>query len=340
MKNDVYIGFHTAMAAWHAIRLKLAFGGPETWIGSDIAEPYGAVRSRRLGGSAAGIADKREAICRELGIPDSKVHILVACDEDRAQSRGIASHVVRPGNLPAGSFCNVAPGLNVSSPELTFLQMASKLDFDALLELGYMMCGTFTLSFGQGGKSVGVPPVSSVDRLSRFLDKVESVWGLHDAKRAVRFIRDRSNSPRETHTVLLLCLPPRLHGMSCPFPLLNDCIVINGATIYPDYHWPEEGVVGEYFGSQHGSLQQMLRDAQRANTQTSGNLRAFTVTNDHLSDTDALIDLGNLVRKLLGKRCRSWTPDEYAGLDDLRRRLTDPFRTQRWENLYLRGSWY
>ena len=83
----------------------------------------------------------------------------------------------------------------------------------------------------------------------------------------------------------------------------------------------------------------MLRDARRGNAVSGVMMKSFTVTNEHLNSTAALISLGDLVRKLLGRHHRAWTPEERNGIDRLRRRFVDPYRARRWERLCLQGEW-
>lgn len=339
MSRDVYIGFSTALAFWHAARLERASTRSTSWIGSKPFRPYPAMRVWRAGAAAREIIARGGSLCGELGIPESTLHVLVANKNDRTAARGFVSHVVTPSNLPVNSFCSVSPNLHVAVPELVFLQMAGILAFEDLVELGYMMCGTYSISFGRGGQSIGCPPLTTKSRLTRYLANAKAIHGLTNAVRAARFICDGSNSPRESQSALLLCLPPRLYGMACTFPELNPAVDVGGLTIHPDFYWRSKRVVGEYNGGQHAGLEQMLENACRSNALTGKELRCFTITNVHLSDTLELIRLGDLVRRLIGARKRTWTPEHRRGLDRLRRRYTDPYRTRRWERLILQGEW-
>lgn len=342
MSADVFIEHATALAIWHRARIARAVSEPDrvTWIGAERFCPYPQSRASGPSAPLGGEAGRLRAVRAELGLPSTMpLHVMVASHEARSQAVDVVSHIAEAAELPAGSFRQLSKGVLVSSPELVFLRMASMLDLEDLVELGFMACGTYSMQFSRGGDSIGCPPIMRARDLVDYLGRVKWVRGIRTARRAARLVLDGSNSPRETHCALQLGLPALLGGLGCSSPRLNRRVPVGDTAICPDFYWPEKKLVGEYNGGDHGTLESMLRDARRSNKALAADLKAFTVTKEHFSSPTAFDEIGDLVCGQLGMRRRKLTPEALARRMSLRRRFMDPSRTRKWEALFTRGVW-
>ncbi|MCL1895345.1 MAG: hypothetical protein FWG03_02225 [Clostridiales bacterium] len=124
---------------------------------------------------------------------------------------------------------NAGNGLMVSSPEFCFLQMAGQLTLAKLIELGYELCGVYSMP---NADDKNVPergfynrqPLTSIKKLKAFLDSMPGVKGRKKAMRALRYLRDGSASPMETKLAILLTLPYMLGGYGFSLPEMNKRI--------------------------------------------------------------------------------------------------------------------
>lgn len=100
--------------------------------------------------------------------------------------------------LPKGAVIK-KNGSYVSSPELTFLQLANQLDLHRLVLLGLLMCS----------HPPGKPDeaISSKRKLESFIKKISSYHGQVNAKRAIKFIENGAASLMECIVFMILALP-------------------------------------------------------------------------------------------------------------------------------------
>ena len=80
----------------------------------------------------------------------SPLHILLRNPSARRTLQPVTQHVFSV-NTPTSCFVNIGEGLMVSTPEFCFLQLAARLPLAKLIELGYELCGTYSMS------SISVP---------------------------------------------------------------------------------------------------------------------------------------------------------------------------------------
>ena len=88
---------------------------------------------------------------REIANLAFPLHVLVPDAACRSRSELATCHV-SSSTYPRGSFVRLAEGVLVSSPELCFVQMATKLPPIALVRLGFELSGTY-----------GIPTVARAD---------------------------------------------------------------------------------------------------------------------------------------------------------------------------------
>lgn len=147
------------------------------------------------------------------------------------------------GECPFGSIWEHELGVNVTSPSMTLLGLASAITFPQLLMAVYEMCGGFAVfrpseaieeamrKYWHGGSerlgfwkrvmsTKGVPtslwmrpPLLDLDELKRFASEVTGHRGARPLAEAAELMTGPCDSPFEVQTSPLLGLPRRLGGM-------------------------------------------------------------------------------------------------------------------------------
>ena len=238
--------------------------------------------------------------------------------EGRRKSRLIES-IIRPQVFLSNAFVEIS-GLKdagvscrvfVASPELCFLQAASQLSFLELIKLGYDLCAIYrfdeTAEFQHRSR---IPPLN-VARLDEFLKRATGMQGVVKARRSLKYIRDRSNSPAETKLAIMQALPFDYGGFSINGQELNKEIILSEKaasvfrkrSLYCDTLWEQEKVIAEYDSNQtHLSVAQHDRDKRRSTALMIDGYRVFTVTSNMVSSIYEMEQTFIALRKMLGKR--------------------------------------
>lgn len=184
-----------------------------------------------------------------LGIfPNNEdIHVLVSKQADRRSFRNLSCHSCDRA-FPNGSFFEITPGVAVCSPELTYVQMANRLNMPQLSLFAMMLCGIYardvnaTEEVCQSGPVPRVQrrrrlylrrPVASPQSLRMFAQEIASFPGSRRGLAALEFVLPCSLSPMESIAALCLTLPPRYGGYSFPHPFLNYPVYVDEA-ITPD----------------------------------------------------------------------------------------------------------
>lgn len=95
------------------------------------------------------------------------VDIIVEKDSDRLNGKQIRNHVWMR-QIPEHSFVVIEPSVRLSTPESTYLQMATALSLPRLASYACEIAGGYSLN--QGGRSFHArPPLTSLDPLAQFL---------------------------------------------------------------------------------------------------------------------------------------------------------------------------
>ena len=241
-----------------------------------------------------------------------RLEVLVGTTDKAMKSR---DHVCRVLKAPLiyGMFCKIAKNAYTVSPEMLFVQMATRLSFLDLIRLGMEFCGTyapcpFSNRFDER------PPVTSKKRLERFCERAKGVRGAATARKALRWIVDGSNSPAETALVLYLCLPVRLGGYGFEYPDMNPTTPLGKRASrmaeYPtmrcDLHWIEKHTVVEYDSDQeHLSSHSASNDARRRNVLGYKDITVITVRKPMLYTPRAFDDVARQLARALGRQLRS-----------------------------------
>lgn len=248
-----------------------------------------------------------------LGREDIELDLLLPDAAKRQKKSGINWHVWS-GPLRRGSFIEVSESVCVTSPEFLFLQMAAKLSFRGLVELGMELCGTYSFSSYEPGFVQRAVPISTVKSISRFLDGVKGSYGSRHAREALKWVSEGSASPAETKAFMKLTLSRYRGGFACPAPVLNYRLelparyssMIGKAYLVLDMYFPDRKVAIEYDSNMfHVGSERISSDARRRNLLEHMGIKVITLTSDQLNDPWKFEAFVRQVAKATGKRFRA-----------------------------------
>lgn len=121
---------------------------------------------------------------------------LVVCDQALKHVVKDAQVHVCQVELPNGSFYRLAGGNIVSSPELTFLQMAASSNLWELIEIGNYLCSTFSIGDEGRGYTGSRGQLMSLEQLDLFLSALPPyARGVRKARRAASEVVELTASP-------------------------------------------------------------------------------------------------------------------------------------------------
>jgi len=230
---------------------------------------------------------------------------------------------------------NIGNGFMMSSPEFCFLQMAERLTLIELIELGYELCGVYSLPLGD---ERDIPrsgffnrkQLTSTKRLHEFLSLTSGAKGHKKAMRALRYLCDGSASPMETKLTMLLCLPHMLGGYALDLPDLNKRIMLPKNLrryFYNEYYvcdlyWPGKKVVVEYDSDiHHTGSERISNDSKKRNTLASMGVMVVSITRLQVKNSKELEMAIKTVTKLMGRRLQIKSSSFYAARLELRKQL-------------------
>jgi len=204
-----------------------------------------------------------------------------------------------------------------------------------LIELGYEMCGSYSLPVAGDQKTPGRGfynrlPLSNIKKLTEFIASMPGFKGRKKAARALRFILDGSASPMETKLSILLTLPYKLGGFGLPMPELNVRIKprktdrrTTGKEFYVcDLFWPDKDVAVEYDSNLfHTGSAHITDDSKKRNALKAMGIGVITVTTQQIYDNSEFEMAARTIAKDLDKRLVYKNPGFAAAHDELRRLL-------------------
>ena len=187
------------------------------------------------------------------------LHVAALSAHHAPRSRGITGHksTVTPATVD---------GLRVASPIDAGVQCASILPLDDLVVMG-------------DGLLKRHSPTATIDKLKEHVDSLRGVRGLTLLRSALREMRPRTDSPRETVLRLLIV------RAGFPEPEVNGRIHNeHGALIaHGDLVFRRQKVVLEYDGGGYREKRQYFRDIYRLDDLMEEHWRVIRVDNDLLS---------------------------------------------------------
>lgn len=281
---NIFISHQSALAVLRAVRLGTV--SDKTFQAIGLVEKFFNAPSHYHAASSV-LPKAKEKVTREHADYAEKVftsflgeekgsdvlHLLVYPYENRFRSKNICCHALK---LPDRSFIKLGDGVFLSTPEALFLQMASQCSFWELIELGYELCGIYSVDTHEVATSnkgfVSCSSATKVKHLEFYLDRCKNIPGYRKAKSALRFIVDNSASPMESAVAMMLFVSQHHGGYGLPLAQMNYRIDIpTHLKTYAkyricDFYWPEYKVALEYDSSAfHKSNQQKISDSIRRN---------------------------------------------------------------------------
>ena len=264
------------------------------------------------------------------------LHVMVGKDDARRTRKTMKVHMFT-GQTPEGCFVRIDDGIIVSSPEFCFLQMANLLPLAGLIELGYELCGTYSIP---AAGDPNVPergfhirrPLTSAKRLAAFLDRMPGAKGHQNAVKAAHHILEGSASPMETKLSIILTLPYRLGGFGFPSPELNRRVVPSKTdkrfsskeSYVLDLFWPSHGFAVEYDSAIfHTGQKQIANDLKKKNALAMMDITVVSVTKQQLYGLGEFRKTAGAIAKCLGKRLKCDKPGFADAHSGLRRLLLD-----------------
>lgn len=226
-----------------------------------------------------------------------------------------------PGSITfAGSISGDEDELSVfvSTPELCLVQMGCFAERHELAELAIELCGDYALRpDGMGGTHIiKRPHATTADSLRAYIARAADVHGVKRARFAAECVVDSSRSPRESQIALEMTLSYRLGGYGLPRPKLNEKITLEGAArraagvreIYPDFYWPNAGLVLEYDSDAfHSDSAKRERDIRKRNAYEMLGLHALSLTHRQFTDQLQFACIMEEVGRMLGYKTHALT---------------------------------
>jgi hypothetical protein len=189
--------------------------------------------------------------------------------------------------LPAGAIVS-RNGEMVSSPELMFLEFASELSIHRLILLGLQLCSH------KHGKSYEA--ITTKEKLEKFLANTAGHRGHRKAMRAVKYVKNGSESIMESLMYMILTLPYALGGYGLDDAELNYRIEINSDVgkllkkncCYTDLYYRKAKIAVEYDSfAFHKSPMEQGRDNIRADALAAQGIQVVKMNTIQLYDRDA-----------------------------------------------------
>lgn len=207
-----------------------------------------------------------------LGLPArqfDRVHVCVSGPNARLKSR-YAANTIYHASIPAASFIAVNADISISCPELLFVEMAPTMSRAEHLLLGFELCGSFSRSAQDpigGDAAMGVPPATSCEAISRYLDAAHLLAGTKAARKTLRMLADNAWSPAESVLAAMISLPLEAYGYGLGRCTLNPRIetprhlapAAGKASRVPDVMIGDTSVGINYDGGGHLDLDAIAR---------------------------------------------------------------------------------
>ncbi len=201
-------------------------------------------------------------------------------------------------------------GTMVASPELVFLQFASKLDIHRLILLGLQLC-----SHPPGKPSKAITTKQKIDV---FLTKTHGHRGHRKALRALKYIKNGSASVMESIAYMILTLPYTLGGYELDGAVFNHEIKLKEEVAkrfgqkrcFIDLYYKSVKLAIEYESfAFHSSPSEQGKDVIRAAILERQGVHVMHFNTIQLYDKDACMDFAFNLASRIGKRIQIRTKE-------------------------------
>lgn len=207
---------------------------------------------------------------------NKKIDILVTNKNKVYKDKLFQRHVSK-NKLIKKSLLMITKNISVTSPELTIVQLASKLNYYELALLVLEFCGNYSIANDTAAGFINdIMPITSVERIHEFVEQYSKdfcpIKGLKNLKEILAFASDYSNSPMESRLFIKLCGPKSKGLYGCKGLELNKRVSVSDSaskiagqkTIIPDISNKLKRVAIEYDSAQfHENTEQGQRDKRR-----------------------------------------------------------------------------
>lgn len=280
-------------------------------------EPLDVARQQEVLDLATGARDRLDIdYLRGIGIiPDpadeddqasepEPIHLLTRQRVVASRRPGIIAHRCDVA-LPPGSLLHADTDIFVCSPELTFVQIAASSNEAAALKIGYELMGLYTLRTDGQQETVPAEQAMTAQSLTNYLAQLPPTRGRRKAARLLRFLCERSRSPLETDTALMLHLPHIRGGFNTELPLLNHRIELteqaqsacSRPSIECDLYFPKAHVDVECNSAYHNSEHQRRLDDERATALAAMGILVIPVSIPQIEDLDKLEAVARIITR-------------------------------------------
>lgn len=299
------------------------------------------VRAPLVPESSPGVATERELAVYYGHLPEiqgvrlhqesnGKVDLLIRDVNSAFAKEYVTLHVCQ-SMMSLSSLLPIGADLKgfITSPEFTYLQIASKLDFIGTILAGSALCSDYFLNQdGHGGVSQRQNgPLTNRAAIAKFLATQGRKRGIIPAKRALQHIVEKARSPREASFALLLCLPYNLGGFNLGAVELNRPIELENRygeriTRIPDLtiqlkdkRQKRAMVLLDYDpATTHSGDQKITRDLDRENELVTGvQCPHFSVSGEMLKSFESVQGLVRQIRESTGITARDTTMSDLEG---------------------------
>lgn len=235
--------------------------------------------------------------------------MLVSSQSSRSKSTKTVTHVC--ANNAVATIALAKPrGIFIPNLGFLFVQLAQCAPFLTLIEIGYELCGSYTI-LPDESTFVQCEPAANRNHLAKEIRALRGMRGREIATRALRFVADNSASPMETKLTMFLCLKRTMGGYGLPFPKLNFPIEPTSAArkaahkqrYVLDLYWPKRKIDVEYDSdSYHASSEGIASDAQRRNALQLMGVTVITVTRGQLYNAASFDRTARTIATSIGVR--------------------------------------
>ncbi len=199
----------------------------------------------------------------------------------------------------------------VACPELCFLQAAHILPLHLAVKIGNMLCAMYIRDDEEVMGQRNIQPLTSKKKIEQYLNKVEKVAGLKNARRALKYVSDKCNSPMEVNIAVIGKLPISAGGyaledfkMNGEAKLKKEAKELLGRKVCMcDMLWEEEKVIVEYESNlTHLDKEQHEYDKRRSTAIINAGYKIINITARDVGVLSRTDEIFEIIRKSLGMR--------------------------------------
>ena len=278
----------------------------EFWLKNDINDSLTPITSRQINHADTTESQLLDFSSRHhLKLP---VHIMVP-DASSRHSFGSAIHAhIIPKGIAKMSFIEDEDSIFIVCPELCFLLAAKELTIPELAVFATNLCAMYKINPSEALGQAPRIPITNIEKMKQYLEMSRNVAGIKNARMAIQYALDNSNSPMESRVAILFILPFYHGGYALLRPVLNYNVTLSAdgkKTLGRDFCccdmvWPEQKVVVEYDSNLvHLNKAQFNYDKRKAAALQLSGYTVINVTHENLKNFRAIEALGYLMRKVL-----------------------------------------